>query len=89
MLLLSNVSAGTDGENTLSKKAKPIRDCFESVNRVTFAFNQGLDKVIFKPVARAYRVLPSPVRNGTSNALDNISNLVTIPNNIFPTIWKN
>ena len=88
MLLLSNVSAGTDGANTLSKKAKPVRDCFESVNRVTFALNQGLDKVIFKPVARAYRVLPSPVRNGTSNALDNISNLVTIPNNILQAEFK-
>ena len=88
MLLLCNVSAGTDGANTLSKKAKPVRDCFESVNRVTFALNQGLDKVIFKPVARAYRVLPSPVRNGTSNVLDNISNLVTIPNNILQAEFK-
>ena len=33
----------------------------------------GLDKVIFKPVAKGYRVLPSPVRTGVSNALDNLS----------------
>jgi len=42
-----------------------------------------LDGVIFKPVASAYRTLPSPVRSGVSNSLDNLSNLVTIPNNIL------
>jgi phospholipid-binding lipoprotein MlaA len=79
----SSAYAGSDGENELSKKSKPIKDCFEPLNRATFALNQGLDKVIFKPVAKAYRILPSPVRTGTSNALDNLSSLVTIPNNIL------
>ena len=88
LILSSGVSAGTDGENNLSKKAKPIKDCFESLNRATFSLNQGLDKVIFKPVAKAYRVLPSPVRTGTSNALDNLSSLVTIPNNILQGDFK-
>ena len=64
-------------------KSKPVKDCFEPINRVTFAVNQGLDKVIFKPVAIGYRALPSPVRTGVSNALDNLSNLVTIPNNVL------
>ena len=31
----------------------------------------------------AYRVLPSPIKAGVSNSLENISNLVTIPNNIL------
>ena len=83
MMLSSNVSAGTDGNNSLSKKNKPVKDCFENLNRGTFALNQGLDKVIFKPVAKAYRSLPSPVRSGTSNVLVNISSLITIPNNIL------
>ena len=87
-MLSSNVSAGTDGENNLSKNSKPIKDCFESINRGSFALNQGLDKVIFKPVAKAYRVLPSPVRAGTSNALSNLSNLITIPNNILQGEFK-
>jgi phospholipid-binding lipoprotein MlaA len=88
IMLTSNVSAGTDGENNVSKSKKPVKDCFESLNRATFALNQGLDKVIFEPVAKAYRVLPSPIRTGTSNALDNISNLVTIPNNILQGDFK-
>ena len=83
-MLTSNVIAGTDGENKLSKKnSKPVKDCFEKFNRGTFALNQGLDKVIFKPVAKAYRALPSPVRTGTSNVLLNLSSLITIPNNVL------
>ena len=83
LFIFANAFAGADGELELSKKAKPIKDCFEPLNRVTFAVNMGLDKVIFKPVAKGYRVLPSPVRAGVSNALDNLSNLVTIPNNVL------
>ena len=81
--IFTNAFAGADGELELSKKSKPVKDCFEPINRVTFAVNQGLDKVIFKPVAIGYRALPSPVRTGVSNALDNLSNLVTIPNNVL------
>ena len=83
LFIFANAFAGADGELELSKKAKPVKDCFEPLNRVTFAVNMGLDKVIFKPVAKGYRILPSPVRAGVSNALDNLSNLVTIPNNVL------
>jgi phospholipid-binding lipoprotein MlaA len=84
LLITSSVSADTDGENSLSKKnSGQVKDCFEKVNRVTFALNQNLDKVIFEPLAKGYRTLPTPVRNGTNNAINNISNLVTIPNNIL------
>ena len=62
---------------------KNVKDCFEKINRATFAFNMALDKVLFRPVAIGYRKLPSPIRTGTSNALNNLSNLVTIPNNIL------
>jgi phospholipid-binding lipoprotein MlaA len=88
ILLTANVSADTDGENSLSKKSKPVNDCFESLNRATFALNQGLDKVVFKPIAKGYRSLPSPVRTGTSNALINLSSLITIPNNILQGEFK-
>jgi phospholipid-binding lipoprotein MlaA len=89
LMLATNLSADTDGENTLSKKNPgQVKDCFESVNRATFKFNQALDGVIFEPVAKAYRVLPSSVRTGTSNALDNLSTLVTIPNNILQGEFK-
>jgi phospholipid-binding lipoprotein MlaA len=84
----ANSFAGNDGELILSKKSKPVKDCFEPINRFTFAVNMGLDKVIFKPVAKGYRVLPSPVRAGISNVLDNLTNLVTIPNNVLQGEFK-
>ena len=90
-MLILNVSADTDGNNSLSKKTKKpevVKDCFEGLNRATFSLNQGLDKAIFKPVAKGYRKLPSSVRNGTSNALENISSLITIPNNVLQGQFK-
>ena len=84
MIFAVGANADTDGENSLSKKnSREVKDWFEGLNRATFSLNQGLDKVIFKPVAKGYRKLPSPIRSGTSNALENISSLITIPNNIL------
>ena len=58
-----------------------VKDCFQGFNRASFKFNQGLDKAILKPIAIGYRKLPNGIRNITSNFLNNLSNLVTIPNN--------
>ena len=82
--LMVNVNASSDGE-LLLKKNNPakIEDCWEGFNRASFALNQGLDKVIFKPVASVYRVLPTPIKSGVSNSLDNLSNVVKTPNNIL------
>mgnify|MGYP006088662013 FL=1 len=88
LMLASGVNADTDGEYSLSKKSGPVKDCFEGLNRATFSLNQGLDKVIFKPVAKGYRSLPSPVRTGTSNVLINLSSLITVPNNILQGDFK-
>ena len=84
LMLVTNVSADTDGENNLSKNnSGQVKDCFENLNRATFKLNQVLDGAIIEPIAKAYRTLPSPIRSGTSNALDNLSSLITIPNNIL------
>ena len=89
LALTLNVNAASDGE-LLLKKNEPseIKDCFEGVNRATFAFNQALDGIIFKPVASVYKKFPSPLKSGVSNSLDNLSNLVTIPNNILQGDFK-
>ena len=80
-----NANAGSDGQLILSEKdeSKKIKDCFEKLNRATFSFNQGLDKAIIKPIAKSYRNLPDPIQKGTKNAVTNLSNLITIPNNIL------
>ena len=85
LLLSFDAYAGSDDQLILSKKEEPkkIKDCFEKLNRVTFSFNQGLDKAIIKPIAKGYRNLPDPIQKGTKNAVNNLSNLITIPNNIL------
>ena len=84
LLFKFNVNAGSDGDLKLVKdEPKQTKDCFESLNRATFAFNRGLDKAIIKPLAESYRNLPDPIQKGTSNAVKNLSNLITIPNNIL------
>ena len=89
LTLVSNVYAGSDGELILKKnEPSKIKDCSEKFNRTTFAFNQALDGAIFQPVASVYRKLPSPVKSGVSNSLDNLSNLVTVPNNILQGDFK-
>ena len=88
IFISSSAFAGSDGEIELSKKTKPTKDCFEKINRASFTLNQGLDKVIFKPVAKGYRSLPSPIKSGTSNALINLSSLITIPNNVLQGEFK-
>ena len=87
--LIFNAYSASDGDLVL-KKNNPaeIKDCSEGFNRASFALNQGLDKAIFKPVASVYKSLPSPIRAGTSNFLDNLSNLVTIPNNVLQGEFK-
>ena len=92
LLLINNLAyAGDDGKNEISKKNNgyvEANDCFENVNRGIFAFNQAIDKVIFKPLAKGYRMFPQPIRSGTSNALTNLSNVVTVPNNVLQGQFK-
>ncbi len=85
LFLSLNANAASDGKLVLSEKkqTKEIKDCFEKLNRATFSFNQSLDNVIIKPIAKSYRNLPDPIQIGTSNAVKNLSTLITIPNNVL------
>ena len=76
-------NAGTTGSEDLSKSKDTAKECFEGVSRAMFKFNHALDKVIFKPVAKGYRALPSPIRKGTGNAVDNLRSLLTLSNNLL------
>jgi phospholipid-binding lipoprotein MlaA len=65
-------------------------DPFESVNRVTAAFNAGLDAALVKPLAQAYKfVTPPPIRMMVGNFFGNLSDLWTGTNNLLQGKPKN
>ena len=85
-LIYSLAIAGDDGKIEINGKNNgyvEANDCFEKVNRGIFAF-----KIIFKPLAKGYRLFPQPIRSGTSNALSNLSSAVTVPNNVLQGQFK-
>ena len=59
---------------------KASNECFEGISRSIFDFNMGFDKVILKPVAKAYNKLPEPIKDGTGNFTSNTATLLSIPN---------
>ena len=84
LYLTSSSFAGSDGQNEMSKNPNgEVKDCFETINRGVFAFNEFIRDVVFEPLAKGYLYLPSPVRKGAGNMLSNLTNVVTIPNNIL------
>ena len=59
-------------------------DPWEGFNRGSFAFNDGLDRYVLKPVAEGYdAVTPTPVRAGVSNFFANLEDLWIGANNLL------
>lgn len=59
-------------------------DPLEPTNRFVYRINNGLDTVIVRPVAQAYRFLvPSPVRGGIHNVLSNLGTPVQLSNDML------
>src|SRR5690606_20137710 len=55
---------------------KDPRDPYEPVNRVVYKMNKNVDKVVFKPVAIAYRTaVPAALRNVAGNVFRNVSDV--------------
>lgn len=60
------------------------RDPLEPMNRAIYSFNDGVDKVVMKPLAQAYQaVFPAVVRTGISNVFSNINDIVVALNNLL------
>jgi len=60
------------------------KDPVEGFNRAMFAFNEGLDKAVLKPVAQGYdEVLPTPAKTGVSNFFGNIRDVFIGVNNLL------
>jgi len=63
-------------------QAEP-HDPFEKTNRGLFAFNQGLDRAILRPLALAYGTLPKPLRKGLRNITRNLTEPVVFANDML------
>lgn len=60
------------------------KDPLEGLNRGIYKFNDTVDKAALKPVAGAYKaVVPGPVRTGVNNFFSNLSEVVTVINDLL------
>lgn len=60
-------------------------DPLEPTNRVFFAVNNGIDTVVFRPLAIVYRHVPGVIRTPIHNVLDNMGEPVTFANDVMQT----
>jgi len=80
VVLLGGCAAQTNNFNDLAEPADP----WESFNRPVFAFNEGLDKAVVKPVSSVYSdVLPSFVRARITSFFANIEDIPIAANNFM------
>ena len=78
LLLLSTLSACA----SMAMRATDPRDPFEPINRVSYAVNDGLDRAVIRPTAKAYRaVTPKFMQIGVTNVFSNAKYPVTLVNN--------
>ncbi len=63
---------------------KELNDPAEPLNRQLYAVHRGIDKVVLRPAAVAYReVVPRPVRSGVRNLLENLRTPVILANDML------
>ena len=63
--------------------AEDINDPFEDINRVTFEFNESLDRIFLKPVATTYSKAPKPIKKGVTNFFNNLEEVETTVNQVL------
>ncbi len=57
------------------------RDPLEGINRVVFKFNDGLDRILVKPLAKTYRyITPGFMEKGVSNFFSNLGEVTSLIN---------
>jgi phospholipid-binding lipoprotein MlaA len=63
--------------------AEDIHDPFEDINRVTFEFNESLDRIFLKPVAQVYSKAPKSIKKGVTNFFNNLEEVETTVNQVL------
>jgi phospholipid-binding lipoprotein MlaA len=65
-------AGGTDALDDYETTVE-VSDPIEPLNRATFALNDGIYQLVFKPISKTYTILfPKPVRTSIDNAYENV-----------------
>ncbi len=70
-------------QNESGSASSEVSDPLEDVNRVIFDINLALDKVVLRPIASAYGVLPGGIKDSVRNFLRNLKTPVILANNLL------
>lgn len=89
--LIRTVSAGaivvglaSCAQDSAEPSTSTVNDPLEPFNRYMLAINQGVDTVVLRPVAVAYRdLVPYPVQDAVHNFLTNLTEPVTLLNQLL------
>ena len=63
--------------------AEDINDPLEDINRITFEFNESLDRNFLKPVAETYSKSPKLIKKGVTNFFNNLEEVETTVNQVL------
>jgi phospholipid-binding lipoprotein MlaA len=59
-------------------------DPWQNFNRRVFAFNDGVDKYLLRPIAVGYKaVMPDPLERGVTNIFDNVMEVPSVINGVM------
>lgn len=78
LLSLLITGCATTGETDFADPRDPL----EPFNRAMYNFNDGLDRAVFKPVAKGYQwLVPDPLDRGITNFFANLGEVDSVINN--------
>lgn len=80
----NETTADTNNVSSDDKNTYHQNDRWENFNRSTFRFNTGLDNILIKPAAKAYKyVMPELLDSGVSNFFSNLDDISNAINNLL------
>lgn len=71
-------------KNTDQQDNQQKNDPYEKFNRAMFQFNEDLDHIVLKPIAKTYNaVMPGPANTAVGNIFNNLTEIPTVINDLL------
>ena len=83
LLTLNSCASVSEQSRTIGEDTYDNNDPYESTNRTIFQFNEDLDNMIFKPVARGWRKIPDFPRKNLTNLAETARAPLDIANSLL------